>query len=275
MFGYVGPWKAALTEDDSQRFGAYYCAVCKQMSRAARFTLSFDCAFLAVSLDACGKPCTCESRRCPVNPLKKKPMALCDATAYAADINTLLAYYNICDDIQDGGGWKKRIVKWILTPAYRRASKAREKEDAWIRDSLAMIRQGELERCDNSDAMAHAFAVLLQTIAAPGADRQGPLGRMFYNIGRWIYLVDAINDFHEDMKKKNYNVLALEWPDYETAREAMDFTLWHTLSEAETAMQTLVPHVSLRPIMENVLQVALPRATLAALGEDGQQTESV
>ena len=38
------------------------------------------------------------------------------------------------------------------------------------------------------------------------------LSELSYNLGKWIYLIDALDDFDKDKKKKNYNVFINAYP---------------------------------------------------------------
>lgn len=275
MFGYVAPVEKELDPADAQKFRSYYCGTCHAMGRIARFTLTYDCAFLALTQGAVTGGAVCCRKRCPAKPYKKVDM-VCDAyTEYAADINTLLAYYNLCDDIRDEGGIKKRIARWLLKGAYRRVKKRRAFAAEQIEASLMQLQELEESKSADVDAAAGSFANLLQTVAAPGGDREGPLGRLFYNIGRWIYLVDALQDWEEDAKNGTYNVLIYRYGDLEKAREEMAFSLWHTLSEAEQAAEQLAPHEALRPVIDHVIHLSLPARTLLALQKGGRDAESL
>ncbi|MBR2870230.1 MAG: hypothetical protein IKB98_02465, partial [Clostridia bacterium] len=40
-----------------------------------------------------------------------------------------------------------------------------------------------------------------------------------YNLGKWIYLIDALDDFDKDIKKQNYNVFVNSFKDVKTKEE--------------------------------------------------------
>ena len=54
MFGYVRPSLARLSQEDTDRFSAMYCGLCRALSRrcgrAASLILNYDFTFLAVLL---------------------------------------------------------------------------------------------------------------------------------------------------------------------------------------------------------------------------------
>lgn len=144
MFGYVAPVKETMDKQDFALFRAYYCGLCTNMTRLSRFALSYDCAFLAVVLDSCAKSTTEAKVRCPANPLKKVKVMQGDYVKYAADINTILAYHNICDNIHDGGGIKYKIARLLIKSAYKKAVQRRPEAGQLINTRLTSL--GQLEK---------------------------------------------------------------------------------------------------------------------------------
>ncbi len=269
MFGYVAPIEGAMEQEDERLFRAYYCGTCKQMGKIARMALSYDCAFLAAVRASCGPEEPMIQARCPAHPLQKREMVVSDNTQYAADINVLLAYYDLCDKIQDGAGRAVRAMRFVLRPKAKKLQRRYPALDQAIRAQLALLDKLQREKSCDVDGTADTFAQLLQQVAAPGADRKGPLGRLFYNVGRWIYLQDAITDFEQDQQEGQYNVLVNRYGTLEQAQAAMDFSLWHTLAEASICMRQLNPAGRLRGVIEHILWAALPEKTKAALDQQG------
>ena len=114
MFGYISPIESEMGPEDRATFRAFYCGTCKQMGWPARMALSYECAFLAAVRSSCGQAQPICTKRCPVKPYKKVEMILSEETCYAADINTLLAYYDLCDKIDDGAG--RASARWGSLP---------------------------------------------------------------------------------------------------------------------------------------------------------------
>ena len=63
--------------------------------------------------------------------------------------------------------------------------------------------------------MAHPFSEIMVEIGALvfGDNYEESLKNLMYNIGKWIYICDAIDDVDDDFKKKGYNVF-LQGYDY-------------------------------------------------------------
>ena len=68
MFGYVKPYNPELRVRELEEYKAVYCGLCKQLGRSfgvfARFTLSYDFAFLAMLKTALDREICAETERC-------------------------------------------------------------------------------------------------------------------------------------------------------------------------------------------------------------------
>ena len=60
MFGYVIANREIMTEEQIERYRAYYCGLCRTLKRrhgaAARFTLNYDMTFLVLLLSSMCEP---------------------------------------------------------------------------------------------------------------------------------------------------------------------------------------------------------------------------
>ena len=216
MFGYVRPNAPRLSEDDNARFRAAYCGLCHTLGRrygfAARFLLNFDLTLLAIMLSL-GAPARAACRRCVAHPCKGcgalEPSPALDA---AAAYSVVLAWWQLQDQIADRGflaGLKYRLAALILRSAYRRARAEASSFDAVARERLRELTALEAERCASLDAAAEPFASLLAALAnaEPEPMKRRIFAQLFYHLGRWIYLVDAADDFADDAKSGAYNPL--------------------------------------------------------------------
>lgn len=73
------------------------------------------------------------------------------------------------------------------------------------------------------------------------------LGWMGYNLGRWIYILDAYDDIEEDIRNNNYNPVVRQYK-YNGENisefkrkilEPVNFSLTYSLSEVEKAYSLL------------------------------------
>ncbi len=204
-----------LSNTERERFHGVYCGLCHALGRrygfAARFLLNFDFTFLAILLLR-GEDAPCERRRCAAHPCKGCAAAHAAALDTAANHSVILAWWQIQDHIVDHGlfaGLKYRLAALFLSGAYRKARAVLPTFDESVRRRLRELNERERERCASLDAAAEPFAALLASIAEAEGDktRRRVLRQIFYHLGRWIYLIDAADDFKSDARSGNYNPL--------------------------------------------------------------------
>lgn len=217
MFGYVKVFQPELKMGEFEQYRGVYCSLCKQLGKRygwmSRMTLSYDFTFLAVFRMAMDGECAgFHMGRCLLNPLKKK---LCcqenQHVAYAADAATILLYYKLKDTVADSGFWKRlgaRLLLLFASGARKKAAKLLPELDATVAD--CMRRQAALEAAENPsiDQAAEPSAQMLSAMAAASArdDKERLiLERFGYCLGRWIYLIDAVDDLQEDLESGGYN----------------------------------------------------------------------
>lgn len=269
MFGYVRVNPDRLSQEELKRYEAVYCGLCRTMGakygQAYRLFLNYDFAFLAMLLaPADAKPVT-GCKRCPAHPVQGR--ACCEARApwleTAAGESVILTWWKLGDGVKDSGFWAGlpvRLVKAILTPGYRRAKEVYPDFDSHVAQSLKELGALEEENSSSLDQTAHCFANLLsRAVPETGrADQDRAMEQLLYHLGRWIYLVDAVDDQEEDRSKGSYNPVLARFPqwcqeDRDYLRQLMD----HSLSLAGAAYQLLEPN-PWTPIVENVLYSGLP-----------------
>ncbi|MBO4854563.1 MAG: hypothetical protein J5482_05455 [Oscillospiraceae bacterium] len=216
MFGYVRPG-GRLSDEDRKHFQSAYCGLCHTLGRrcgmAARLILNYDFTFLAMLLS---ESSTCQTRRCPLHPLRGRACACQnEALERSADYSVILLWWQLQDGIADHGFWgaiRYRLAAALLRRAYRKARFARPGFDESARRELAELARLEAEGCPSVDLPADRFARLLAGIAGEEeGTRRRVLEQMLYHLGRWIYLADAADDLKRDLRRGNYNPLALRF----------------------------------------------------------------
>lgn len=278
MFGYVSPEKPELKIREFETFRGYYCAVCKGIGRHSgqlpRFTLSYDLAFLALLLDTLsGEKTVGKLERCIAHPVKKHyVVAETPATAYASDMNVLLAYYHLKDKWQDDRSIPAATGAAFMKRAVKRVGKKWPEQEKIVKESIAALTQLENSGCDAIDEVAERFGELMSSIFAcpliASDDDRKVLGWLGTLIGRWIYMIDAVDDLEKDMKSGSYNPVLkqFKWAGEATAdfrktiQEPMDFMLMMTLSEIEKAFELLTPQKH-HGILDNIFQLGLTGKT--------------
>lgn len=216
MFGYVMPGPEGLSQQEKDRYQAFYCGLCRGLSdrygAAGRATLTYDMAFLTILLSGVYEPEeTSGLLRCPVHPVKKHEYILTDMTAYAADMNLLLTYYKCLDDWADDRSAAAYAQAKLLKKHADKIRSVWPVQCGAISDGLKKLRAMEKANELNPDLPANTFGVLMGELFVRQEDRHSALLRkMGAALGRFIYLMDAVLDLPQDIKKQRYNPLVAQ-----------------------------------------------------------------
>ncbi len=244
MFGYIRPYVDELKVGEFKLFRAYYCGLCKSLGenygKASKLALSYDCCFLAIMLDSLSddEPCA-KPIRCVANPLNKRPAITNNANIdFAAAINVLLARGKALDDWHDERKSGGAAFSVAIAHANSKAKKLYPECAKVIETQLKELSAFEKQNCSEPDLVSDCFARLLKDILEKAPASEGNkriLGQLGYNLGRWIYLLDAFDDWDKDIKKGNYNVYAIKYKakGKEKAKDDILFGLEHSLVRAE------------------------------------------
>lgn len=268
MFGYVRPVREELKVRQWEEYNAAYCGLCHTLGRRygffPRLFLHYDFTFLAMLLAAPVERPVTEGRRCIACPHKKKCVLTADpGLDAAADASVILTYHQLRDKALDSGLWKglaARLLAVLLRPAYGKAAGYRPDFDRAVLDNLARLHQLEREKCPTLDEPADTFAAILRAAAPAEAtlERERAMGQLLYHVGRWIYLLDAWDDWREDGITGNYNPLPLRFPDGpEAHRSEVRATLGRSVDLALAAFH-LMECGCWEPILGNILCMGLP-----------------
>lgn len=280
MFGYVRPDTPYLYVKDQTLYEALYCGVCKGIAKtcgqAARLGLSYDVAFLSALLhNILGQDVTIEKQHCLTHCIRVKQMAeLDEITLQLGALNAELAYYKCVDDLQDGdkGGLKKSLFK----KGHKRAMKKYPKMCAIVRESMQAQAAVEVQKTDSLDRAADPSATMLAKLSdlLLGEKKSEDTYALFYQLGKWIYLIDALDDYDKDLAKKGYNPFVLAYGAenkcklVENHSEDMQFIFGTIFSEICSRF-SVIPTEFNRDLAENVLLRGLPATTKKILEGKG------
>lgn len=224
MFGYVTPCRMELKIKDFEKFKAYYCGLCHSIKNIygnlPRASLNYDMTFLGVLLDSLeNSKCTFSKQRCMVHPVKKRLVILNNkALDYAAYCNVTLAYYKLLDDVQDDKSLMSKLSSSFLKRYLIRENSAHIHHNEYIQNSLKELSKIETSKKFSSlDEVSHFFADLTGYIISAYIDNNNSINDkdiiknnlywLGYNLGKWIYIIDAWDDLEKDLEKNKFNPL--------------------------------------------------------------------
>ena len=276
MLGYIRTDSPELRLRDGECYRAIYCGLCRQMGKCtgqcSRLSLSYDFAFLAAfRMSLINETLDLQKKRCLVHPLKKKNMVIdSPALAYCADASAILTYHKCRDDMDDEKGFKKLrayFASGFFSRAYRRAKRRYPTLDATVCSLLQELRTYEKDTIapPSADAPAAIFGNLMAAVLSEGlngveARIAATFGRA---IGHWIYLIDAADDYRDDLASGSFNPFVRLFGDGMTEENAksIEVSLKRYLTDAENAFLLIdqFPAPEVREILCNILYLGLPK----------------
>lgn len=217
MFGYVKPDNPNLYVKDTVLYKSVYCGLCKSLGNScgqtSRFTLNYDMTFLsALFHNIMGIDFDIERKRCVAHWFNKRPIAKVDElTKELARLNVILTYNKLLDDKvdKDGGAFYRLLLK----KAYKKALEKSSNLDEIVKKGYDALRNFERMKSDSIDMVADTFATMFQNLAKEilKEDYNEDIAVVCYNLGKWIYLIDALDDYDKDIKRDRYNVLFYQY----------------------------------------------------------------
>lgn len=212
MFGYVNIDKPNIMVKDFTIYRAFYCGLCVAIGRnygnVKRLLTNYDVTFLTIFTHAIlSKEIEINNTGCILSPKKKTIVKRNDLMDRMANISILLASYKLDDDIVDTKKLSKKSAKAILNRAIKKA-KAREPQIATvISKRLIELSALEKENCPSIEKVAEPFAYMIQDITKIllGDKCNNYCESLMFSLGKWIYLMDAIDDIESDKKENCYN----------------------------------------------------------------------
>lgn len=258
MFGYVRINKMDLTFREYEHYKAYYCGLCKYLKRnhteLSRMTINYDITFLIVLLSSIYQPSAqVFHEKCIVDPVKKKKHIINEITEYAASMNILLAYYKLEDDVNDEGDIKSRLVRRAYRKSFKTAYDKYPQKADFIKACLGELRSLEEDQSTSIDQTSNCFARLLEEIFDYKDDEyRDRLRKVGFNIGKYIYIMDAYEDLDQDLEKGRYNPFSSYEDDREGLKVKVDKLIGMTLARLEEAILNLDIKVN-KSIIDNII----------------------
>ena len=209
MFGYVLPDKPNLYMKDYALFRAYYCGLCHatkgESGQLARFSVNYDATFLSLFFHGLhGVKAEVKNKRCVLNPKKRPVIAATPLMKRIARLDLILLGMKLADDKEDGESHPFRRMAFA-----RQVKKARRKEAelAALADACREAQSREEREGVSLDGAAEPFAVMMKEVfRALAEEKTTPeIKRIGYLLGKYVYYMDALDDYDEDRKKGRFN----------------------------------------------------------------------
>lgn len=259
MFGYININQKIMAEEDRKAYQAYYCGLCRQLKTSCgakgQVLLNYDMTFLVVLLTGLYELTNEVSEiTCALHPTKRKTVWINEATNYAADMNLILAYHNLIDDWKDDKAYSKKAFAKILDKDYARIMKKYPDQVAAVEAYMKRTEEVERRGEKNLDAVAGLSGEMLGEVFCWREDEWArELRTLGFYMGKFIYLMDAYEDYDADLQKGSYNPLISQMKERD---EDMDtfirLLLTSMMSECAKSFERL-PILLHADILRNVL----------------------
>ena len=272
MFGYVRYDIADLRVKDLMLYKALYCGLCKGIAKScgqmARLGLSYDVTFLSALLhNMTGADVQIEQQNCFEHAIKKRPIAKVDPlTKELGALNTLLVYFKLGDDVQDKERGKGRIL-WFKK-GYKRVKKEYPALLEIVKTYMQEQSKAENGACASCDIAADPSAQMMVKLSRHFLKEQASESsdELFYALGKWVYLIDALDDYDKDKKRGRFNPFINEYGAdskkklLEEHKEEVSFLFDSTFYAMREGLSGVKFHFN-RDLTDNVILRGLPLET--------------
>ena len=288
MFGYVIADKPSMRVREYDYYRATYCGLCHSMGKCtgclSRMTLSYDMTFFALMREAIAEKHTeFEKKRCIRHPFRARQVVKYNGELeFSAIASGILATKKINDNINDEKGLKRlsaRFCKLFFGKMRRRSCAFSPETDAFVAEKLELLKKVELEKTKSVDIPADIFGNIMSGLLAYGFEGEKKLiaEKIGHRVGRWVYMVDAIDDYARDRKSGSYNpfVELYEGADFsEDNLISITYMLEGELASADAAFDLLDTDgdINRREILKNILCLGMPQSVKKILyGRNGEK----
>lgn len=212
MYGYVVVNKPELKFKEYDLYRSYYCGLCDVLKEEYGFqgqmSISYDMTFLILLLSGLYEPETSFYKgRCVAHPLVSHEYRKNQVSSYVADMNILMTYYKCMDDWIDEKKLTRRAIAGSLKKDVEKIKKKYPNKAEVIEKALGDLSEAERTHESNIDEAASYFGNIMAEMAAMKEDMWSQdLRELGFQLGKFIYLLDAYEDLDGDIKSGRFNV---------------------------------------------------------------------
>ena len=212
MFGYFRFNQLFASPKLKNIYKNYYCGTCFALEynygELTRCILSYDVVILAILAQLYDSP-NQEPLNCFFNKNSKKQFIEDQRWVKIAATNVLLMNSKFDDDINDEKSLKAKAATMIFYNIINKAKKQFPELSAIIKTGYQNMYELEqsnaavLQICD-------CFADMMENIVVNEFQLNGNKVKFVRAISRWLYFIDQLDDYDDDIQKNKYNPLIIE-----------------------------------------------------------------
>ncbi len=221
MTGYLKPEFKNNSKKYKNEYKTFYCGLCKALKKQYNYvgilSLNYETTAFLILLSGLKKE---KSKTfggsCSISPFVpvKYVDYFQDDFICAAHLSLLIAYYEVKDNLNDIGGLKWNVISKLISKKGSKAIHALSNDSSRIENAIRTYYEAETNesitfeeilKCDG-DLIKCIFSVLIKKYDKETTDR---LLKISYLFGQWIFLIDACDDWKNDVNNNNFNPLLL------------------------------------------------------------------
>lgn len=209
MFGYFRFNQMFASPKIKRVYKNYYCGTCFALKynygEITRMILSYDVVILALTARLYKNPVR-ETLPCFFKKSEKQQFYQVEGWKKLAAINVLLMKAKLSDDINDEKSSKAKAAAIIFSRTIKKAENDFPALAAVIDKGYS--RMYELEK-DGSPVMeiCNAFSDMMGKLMVKAFNINHEKTRFIKAIAKWLYFIDQLDDYDEDVKEGKYNPL--------------------------------------------------------------------
>jgi len=271
MFGYLRGFKHHMPEKLKLAYKNYYCGTCFALQHnygeISRFLLSYDVIMLGLLLKSHEQP-LCERLRCFGQRSKKQQYAS-DKWKKVAALTILLTAEKLRDDIEDENSLKAKIAFRVFAESIKKAKQEFPEMYSLIATGYEKILASEKAN-KNVIEIAEDFSTMMEsTFNCIQSDSNTVNIAYIKAVSEWIYFIDALDDYEEDVKKGRFNPL-IKNNDTHSNYINTNFTevcrfIRHFYQKIRNVSNELPPSCIENELLKNLLHNTIPPMTATIL----------
>lgn len=275
MFGYIKPQIPELKVKEHELYKATYCGLCRAMGKRtgcmSKMTLSYDFVFLVLLRKVAEKRAgEVKKRRCIAHPFVRRPMLEIDETLeYCAKASVMLTRLKLQDNVNDSHGFKRLLARLVSLSAifFKKTDKNLKDLETNLKKKIDALSALEAQNTDSVDSVASIFGDLLGVLASYGLEGEcaNLCAKIGYHLGKWIYIIDAIDDIESDVKTGSFNAVINSFGSElsDENKNLLRIALMLELDELSHALEALdfSSHRDVEGVLKNTIYIGMVNQT--------------
>ena len=212
MFGYFRFNQLYATPKLKNVYKNYYCGTCFALEynygELARCILSYDVVIIALVAKLYDNP-NRNILPCFFKKSEKEQFAQNDGWKKVAAINVLLMNAKLDDDINDERSTKAKAAAALFHGTVKKAQQQFPELAQIIKDGYLNMYKLETEKVEIM-YICNAFADMMEKLVVKAFDVEPTKVDFVKGISRWLYFIDQLDDYDDDVKEGKYNPLVLK-----------------------------------------------------------------